>query len=304
METNTDHFSLSWEKFQDNVSKSISDLRDNLDFSDVTLVCEDNQQVKAHRVVLSSNSPLLSSILRSLKHPQPLVYLWGVRAGQLEDVMEFCYRGQVNVSTLDIDDFLRVAKMLGVKGLIEGGLQDDKTDLVKPQEELKPLDKQNNFQICDTTNMDDPFAGLDGMEVHDMEIKTRKCEFNEEDEKHEETPGQESSANTKKQYTVPMMKRNKSMENSKIEIEIKQNVASYKILQMDNVTNPPKSRQYACTFPDCGYFGIAAYIVKNHENAKHYKKGKVAVSKTPSQKDAESKLKDVWDTITQASGKM
>ena len=110
-------------------------MRDDLDFCDVTLVCEDNQQVKAHRIVLSSCSPLLSSVLRGLKQPHSLVYLWGVR--------ELCSRGQVKVSTLVIEDFFRVAKMLGIKGLTEGGHEDDEADLMKEQEESKPLDKLN-----------------------------------------------------------------------------------------------------------------------------------------------------------------
>ena len=69
----------------------------------MTLVCEDNQHVSAYRVVLSSCSPLLSSVLRSLSQPQPFIYFWGVRAVQLEAVMDFCYKGQVNVTTLELE---------------------------------------------------------------------------------------------------------------------------------------------------------------------------------------------------------
>ena len=117
METSRENFSLVWEDFLENTSRSFSDLRGDTDFSDVTLVCQDNQQVAAHRVVLSSCSPLLSSILRGLSHPKPLLFLWGVRAEQLEAVMDFCYRGQVTVTDRELGDFLRLAKMIGVKGV-------------------------------------------------------------------------------------------------------------------------------------------------------------------------------------------
>ena len=120
METSPDNFSLIWEDFQENVSKNFSNLREYRDFSDVTLVCEDNQQVAAHRVVLSFCSPLLLSVLRSLRQPQPLIYFWGVKLGQLEAVLDFCYRGQVSVNTLELEDFIRVAKILGIKEITGG----------------------------------------------------------------------------------------------------------------------------------------------------------------------------------------
>ena len=131
MGTSTENFSLVWEDFLENARKNFSDLRDDIDFSDVTLVCEDNHQVAAHRVVLSSCSPRLSSLLRGLSHPKPLLFLWGVRAEQLEAVMDFCYRGQVTLSDRELGDFLRLAKMIGVKGVDGTETVEDNIDLGK-----------------------------------------------------------------------------------------------------------------------------------------------------------------------------
>ena len=111
------NFSLLWDDYQGNVSKAFHELREDNDFCDVTLACEDNQQTKAHRVVLSSCSSLFSSILRRIRHPHPLVYLWGVKLWQLEAVLDFCYRGQVMISQGELEDFIRVATLLGVKGV-------------------------------------------------------------------------------------------------------------------------------------------------------------------------------------------
>ena len=124
-----ENYSLVWEDFKENVTKNFSDLRDDRQFSDVTLVCEDNQHVLAHRVVLSSCSPLLSSVLRKLSQPQPFIYFWGVRAVQLEAVMDFCYKGQVNVTTRELEEFIRVAKILGIKGITGGDNIEDKSNL-------------------------------------------------------------------------------------------------------------------------------------------------------------------------------
>ena len=43
---------LQWNDFKENVNIAFGSLRDNKDFSDVTLACADGQQVEAHKVIL------------------------------------------------------------------------------------------------------------------------------------------------------------------------------------------------------------------------------------------------------------
>ena len=59
---------LQWNDFKDNVSSSFGDLREDRDFTDVTLACEDGQQVEAHKVVLVSSSPFFLNLLKRNKH--------------------------------------------------------------------------------------------------------------------------------------------------------------------------------------------------------------------------------------------
>ena len=49
-------FSLKWNNYLVNVTKQFSSLRNEDEFSDVTLVSSDKRQVSAHKVVLSSSS--------------------------------------------------------------------------------------------------------------------------------------------------------------------------------------------------------------------------------------------------------
>ena len=56
--TSDEKCSVAWRDFQKNVGGTFCDLREDKDFSDVTLVCEDNQQIPGHNVVLSASSPL------------------------------------------------------------------------------------------------------------------------------------------------------------------------------------------------------------------------------------------------------
>ena len=60
---------LQWNDFRANVNSAFGRLRDDKEFSDVTLVCEDGQQMEAHKVILAASSPFIEKIL--LRQPDP-----------------------------------------------------------------------------------------------------------------------------------------------------------------------------------------------------------------------------------------
>ena len=60
---------LKWNDFQDNIKSAFGNLREDTDFADVTLACEDGQQVEAHKVILAASSPLFQILLKRNKHP-------------------------------------------------------------------------------------------------------------------------------------------------------------------------------------------------------------------------------------------
>ena len=47
---------LKWNDFQENVNVAFASLREDNDFADVTLACEDGQQIEAHKVILTASS--------------------------------------------------------------------------------------------------------------------------------------------------------------------------------------------------------------------------------------------------------
>ena len=74
---------LQWNDFQDNIKRAFGSLREDNDFSDVTLACEGGQQVEAHKVILAASSPFFQKLLGGHKHPHPLVIMRGVRSDDL-----------------------------------------------------------------------------------------------------------------------------------------------------------------------------------------------------------------------------
>jgi len=112
---------LKWNDFQDNTITSFGSLRNDRDFADITLVCEDGQQVEAHKVILAASSPFFHTMLRRNKHPHPMIYMRGVTSEDLGAIVDFLYFGEANVYQEKIDAFMAIAEELNLKGLTGNG---------------------------------------------------------------------------------------------------------------------------------------------------------------------------------------
>jgi len=114
----SEKFCLRWNDFETNISSAFRELRDDKDFFDVTLVCDD-EQIQAHKVILSACSPFFCNILRRNPHQHPLLYLRGIKFTDLQSVLNFMYHGEVNIAQEELNSFLAVAEDLRVKGLTQ-----------------------------------------------------------------------------------------------------------------------------------------------------------------------------------------
>jgi len=115
----SDNFCLRWNDFESNISTSFRELREDSEFFDVTLCCDNGTDiVPAHKVILAACSPLFRKILSRQKNQQnPFLYLKGIRLKELQAVLNFMYHGEVNVAQDSLNNFLAVAEELAVKGL-------------------------------------------------------------------------------------------------------------------------------------------------------------------------------------------
>ncbi|XP_023329060.1 protein tramtrack, beta isoform isoform X4 [Eurytemora carolleeae] len=111
-------FCLKWNDFERNISSAFRDIREEKEFFDITIACED-EQMQAHKVILSACSPFFRSVLKRNPHQHPLVFLKGVSLKDLRAVLNFMYHGEVNVAQEDLNSFLQVAEDLRVKGLTQ-----------------------------------------------------------------------------------------------------------------------------------------------------------------------------------------
>ena len=148
----SDKFSLKWEEFSNNAASSFQTLLEDTDFTNVTLASSDGQLVRAHKVVLSSCSPVFKSMLVKNSHPSPLLYLRGVTLSQLETILTFCYLGQAEVLHSDLEELLEVAKDLGIKGLSQEDTQEQNQEHV--QKSGKQKKNKLLFEIAAQNSLD------------------------------------------------------------------------------------------------------------------------------------------------------
>lgn len=104
-------------------------LLSNKSLVDVTIGCE-GRQVKAHKVVLSACSPFFESLFTENPCKHPIVILKDIRYADLKVLIEFMYKGEVNVVQEQLPTLLKTAEALKIKGLAEvtgeGSKSDDK----------------------------------------------------------------------------------------------------------------------------------------------------------------------------------
>jgi len=111
-------FNLRCNDFETNMTTALKDLRNEKDFFDVTIACEDNQ-IQAHKVILSACSTFFRNLLRRNPHQHPLLYLKGVKYKELLGILDFMYNGEVNISQEELKQFLAIAADLKVQGLTQ-----------------------------------------------------------------------------------------------------------------------------------------------------------------------------------------
>ena len=139
---------LKWNDFQENVNAAFGSLREDNDFADVTLACEDGQQIEAHKVILAASSPFFRDLLKRSRNPHPIIYMRGVKSETLAAIVDFLYCGEANVFPENLDSFLAFADELRLKGLmgqtenVEKKTERNHADHTPGQINFKPFHKR------------------------------------------------------------------------------------------------------------------------------------------------------------------
>ncbi|XP_053996859.1 longitudinals lacking protein-like isoform X14 [Hylaeus anthracinus] len=137
-------FCLRWNNHQSTLIQNFDTLLESGTLVDCTLAAE-GKYLKAHKVVLSACSPYFEGLLSEHYDKHPVFILKDVKFKELKAMMDYMYRGEVNISQDQLAALLKAAESLQIKGLSEsktGGSSktDTRQQKVVPQATAPSLD--------------------------------------------------------------------------------------------------------------------------------------------------------------------
>lgn len=109
-------FCLRWNNHQSTLISVFDTLLENGTLVDCTLAAE-GKFLKAHKVVLSACSPYFAALLSQQYDKHPIFILKDVKFQELRAMMDYMYRGEVNISQDQLAALLKAAESLQIKGL-------------------------------------------------------------------------------------------------------------------------------------------------------------------------------------------
>ncbi|XP_026321211.1 zinc finger and BTB domain-containing protein 17-like isoform X2 [Hyposmocoma kahamanoa] len=109
-------FHLKWNNHLQNLSQLFTTIYSSSALADVTLSCRDGT-LKAHKLVLSACSPYFEQIFKDNPCQHPVVILKGIPFSEINLLVEFMYKGSVDVQELDLQSLMHTASELEIRGL-------------------------------------------------------------------------------------------------------------------------------------------------------------------------------------------
>lgn len=179
-------FCLRWNDFESNLSAAFKELRQESEYLDVTLLCEDQDQIEAHQLVLSACSGFFKNALRRTKHKHPLLYLKGVQHADLNHILDFIYFGEVSIAQENLNAFLSVAEELKIKGLTQTNLN-VKENKMKTKIAPAPAPVVRHHEEVQVKHEETSAVVMEGSELYD----DNDLDIQYEEEEGEETQYQD-----------------------------------------------------------------------------------------------------------------
>ncbi|XP_057335743.1 uncharacterized protein LOC130674434 isoform X2 [Microplitis mediator] len=117
-------YCLRWKYHHSNLQTMFSQLLERQAYCDVTLACE-GQTLRAHKVVLSACSTYFDTILSQYEEKDPIVIMRDVKFSDIKVLVEFMYKGEINIDHTRLSSLLKTAEDLHIKGLAEVSWRSD-----------------------------------------------------------------------------------------------------------------------------------------------------------------------------------
>ncbi|KAF5277205.1 hypothetical protein FQR65_LT03911 [Abscondita terminalis] len=106
---------LVWDNHLENVSSLFQILYQDNKLVDVTIACRDGL-LRAHKLILSACSPYFERIFHDNPCKHPVVIIRGVQCQEMQMILEYIYKGFIDIPASSLNNLICVASELEIKG--------------------------------------------------------------------------------------------------------------------------------------------------------------------------------------------
>ena len=176
-------FHLKWNNHLQNMYSQLDALYNHQLLVDVSISCTDGI-LKAHRVVLSACSPYFETIFRDNHCKHPVLILKGVSSREMQALLNFMYRGSVEVLDVDLQSFMCTANELKIRGLADELLKD--TIKLAIEKEDSSDDEQGKDGVDSEPVRQGEGSNIDGVKITDVRTADIPYDMHNEQEQSDE----------------------------------------------------------------------------------------------------------------------
>ena len=247
-------YDLSWENFSGHLKSMLDEIYRTNHMTDVTLVCDDGQEIKAHSIVLSACSSVLRDTVRCLPKTGAKVHLKTIKYQEMKHIIEFMYLGRTTVDEDTFQHFINASKLLKISNL--GSSAEDLvteqhvTDKNSPTLAIEQLEHKNDSVNISKENCLDSF---DSKKTSDKEYLQKlfcnHCDYYTLNENTLES-------HIRRKHTEYVCKICNEPHKKKIHLKVhmKERHVEY---------------EYYCHHNNCKYQGLSKIDLKQHKESTH-----------------------------------
>ena len=272
-----DKCNLTWHKYSDHLRETMQGMLISDSFTDVTLVSDDKQSIKAHRNILSACSPVFENILlMEIQNHHPVIYLRGIQFSEIESILQFIYLGEAKFLEHRVNEFLSVAKNLEIKEFSNETASDSDVSNSNNTSENVDYNVSETINVeCDVADtvkkhnstieeQDDKMTSLKNLLAHKVDnIEFNVTDKNEKDNCaiEQEQEGTDDGSKLFNQYTHGgvIFKCNQCTYQAKKHSDLKYHI------QIQHEGTP----LYLCDHHDCDYQATNKKLLKEHIQTIH-----------------------------------
>ncbi|KAF7990279.1 hypothetical protein HCN44_000084 [Aphidius gifuensis] len=203
-------FNLTWNNHLANLSGLFEGLYKSGSLTDTTLSCQGGM-LRAHRLVLAACSPYFERVFKEHYGEQPILILKGIAVEEMECLLDFMYRGSINVTEEHLPSLIKTATDLEIRGL-SGDHRNDSNNMYLRTESrgqnetrLHTMDFRKTQQISFLSKQGST-SSIGGIKLEEVEVEDDPMIMEGADDNYEESlPPVKDQI---KRIPPPMYKRN------------------------------------------------------------------------------------------------